>query len=81
MRFPNNIPQSQQQDLTALARRIREEHQTAQRAFANALAGDALIAHVATGWGRWLHEHCSTARAPCDYSYSSPDIARRLKRR
>jgi hypothetical protein len=89
---PNISSGTKQQELTALARRIRDEHQATQRAFANALAhalnvGDALIeaqTRVATGWSRWLRENClmgkSTARLfiqlACHHTEIEAEISR-----
>jgi hypothetical protein len=63
MSVANSTPSSPQQDLTALARRIRDAHQAIGAAMRNALrmaldGGDALIEArslvAASHWGRWL---------------------------
>lgn len=91
MLAPNIIPEAEQQ-LAALAERIRDEHQAVQRAFANALAhalnvGDALIeakGRVTMGWGRWLRKNCSmgesTARLFVQLAHHRPVIESEMSR-
>jgi hypothetical protein len=93
MSVANSTPSSPQQDLTALACRIRDAHQAIGGAMRNALrmaldGGDALIEArslvAADQWGRWLRDNCflstRTAQLYVQLAHHRQDIEAEMSR-
>ena len=86
-------PSAQQDNLTALADRIRIEHEAVQAAMRNGVthaleAGDGLVqaqSQVPTGkWARWLKENCflsiRTAQLYMQLAQHRPEIEAEISR-